>query len=287
MTDQLANLFKASGWPKAEDSFEPGRTAVLRVPCSDWSLFVLALSGSAVGLVAAAYGAASRPPSHWASACYTDLPVSVVGEHEGALPFFYRAEETALMFTNTLDPVPIARAVPTIHGPPILEMWLDDWRRNPRAPTVRHRLGQLGRSRAVEPSALRGGELSAAETALSEGSDAQIVHLEHDQRLAEAIAAIIKRWFQNALIRRILVAMPSSMLDEFRTASRSFGSTAWPDAPELRVKTVSVSELMEDCVGAQTLVAGSSAIIVVSDAAPPLPILAVETPVIVLKLASP
>src|SRR5437588_818935 len=62
---------------------------------------------------------------------------------EGALPFVYQSTGTETRFTNTLDPEPTSRDVFSFHRPETLSAWLDEVRRYPTAPTLRHRLKQL------------------------------------------------------------------------------------------------------------------------------------------------
>lgn len=68
-----------------------------------------------------------------------DVPTAL----EGALPFVYQSTGTETRFTNTLDPEPTSRDVFWFHKPETLAAWLDEVRRHPTAPTVRHRLQQL------------------------------------------------------------------------------------------------------------------------------------------------
>ncbi|MGH2929357.1 MAG: hypothetical protein ACRDL8_14235, partial [Solirubrobacteraceae bacterium] len=75
---------------------------------------------------------------------YVDgIPDDVPAALEGALPFVYQSTGTETRFTNTLDPEPTSREVFWFHRPETLAAWLDEVRRHPKEPTLRHRLLDL------------------------------------------------------------------------------------------------------------------------------------------------
>ena len=107
------------------------------------------------------------------SAKYVDgLPDELEPAVEGGLAFVYESTGTETRFTNRLDPDPASRPVFSFHRPETLAGWLDEIRRHPAAPTLRHRLRALpelletglwpAQFRAIaQPGAVAGGEPAA------------------------------------------------------------------------------------------------------------------------------
>jgi type I restriction enzyme R subunit len=109
---------------------------------ADYLLFV---DGAAVGALEAKKEGETLTGVAWQTAKYVDgipddVPTALEG---GALPFVYQSTGTETRFTNTLDPEPASRDVFWFHRPETLSAWLDEVRRDPGAPTLRHRLRQL------------------------------------------------------------------------------------------------------------------------------------------------
>jgi type I restriction enzyme R subunit len=107
----------------------------------DYLLFV---DGEAVGVLEAKKEGEALIGVEWQSARYVDgLPEEIPTPFEGALPFAYESTGVETRFTNTLDPEPTSRPVFWFHQPETLARWLEEARREPLAPTLRHRLQRL------------------------------------------------------------------------------------------------------------------------------------------------
>jgi type I restriction enzyme, R subunit len=101
---------------------------------------LLFLDGCAVGLVEAKKEGESLIGVEWQSAKYADgLPDHLELAIEGGLPFVLESTGTETRFTNGLDPDPASRPVFSFHRPDTMAGWLDEVRRHPTAPTLRHR----------------------------------------------------------------------------------------------------------------------------------------------------
>ncbi len=80
----------------------------------------------------------------WQSARYVDgLPEALEPAVEGGLAFVFESTGAETRFTNRLDPDPASRPVFSFHRPEALGGWLEEMRRHPTAPTLRHRLRTL------------------------------------------------------------------------------------------------------------------------------------------------
>jgi type I restriction enzyme, R subunit len=106
--------------------------------------YLLFLEGRAVGIVEAKKEGETLTGVEWQSAKYVDgLPDELDPAVEGGLPFVYESTGTETRFTNGLDPDPASRPVFSFHRPETMGTWLDELRRHPTAPTLRHRLRAL------------------------------------------------------------------------------------------------------------------------------------------------
>ena len=106
--------------------------------------YLLFLDGRAVGIVEAKKEGETLTGVEWQSAKYVDgLPDDLEPAIEGGLPFVYESTGTETRFTNGLDPDPASRPVFSFHRPETMASWLDEIRRHPTAPTLRHRLREL------------------------------------------------------------------------------------------------------------------------------------------------
>jgi type I restriction enzyme, R subunit len=129
------NLTAARGVAVREFVLRPGHGR------ADYLLFV---DGAAVGALEAKKEGETLTGVAWQTATYVDgIPDDIPTQVEGALPFVYQSTSTETRFTNTLDPEPASREVFWFHRPETLAAWLDEIRRHPSAPTLRHRLLQL------------------------------------------------------------------------------------------------------------------------------------------------
>ena len=103
--------------------------------------YLLFLDGRAAGVVEAKKEGETLTGVEWQTAKYVDgLPDELEPAVEGGLPFVYESTGTETRFTNGLDPDPASRPVFSFHRPETLAGWLDELRRHPAAPTLRHRL---------------------------------------------------------------------------------------------------------------------------------------------------
>jgi len=108
---------------------------------ADYLLFV---DGAAAGVLEAKKEGETLTGVAWQTAKYVDgISADVPTAVEGALPFVYQSTATETRFTSTLDPDPTSRDVFWFHRPETLGGWLDEIRRHPDSPTLRHRLAKL------------------------------------------------------------------------------------------------------------------------------------------------
>jgi type I restriction enzyme R subunit len=129
------NLSAARGVAVREFVLAPGHGR------ADYLLFV---DRNAVGALEAKKEGETLTGVAWQTAKYVDgIPEDVPTALEGALPFVYQSTGTETRFTNTLDPEPTSRDVFSFHRPETLARWLEEVRRHPTGPTLRHRLKQL------------------------------------------------------------------------------------------------------------------------------------------------
>jgi type I restriction enzyme, R subunit len=141
-------MLEAAGWTvqsaaSVNLSASPGvavREFVMKRPHgrADYLLF---LDGRAAGIVEAKKEGETLTGVEWQSAKYVDgLPNELEAAIEGGLPFVYESTGTETRFTNRLDPDPASRPAFSFHRPETLVGWIDEVRRYPAAPTLRHRL---------------------------------------------------------------------------------------------------------------------------------------------------
>jgi type I restriction enzyme R subunit len=119
------------------------REFVMRPPHgrADYLLFV---DGQSAGIGEAKREGETLTGVEWQSAKYVDgLPDELEPAIEGGLPFVYESTGAETRFTNRLDPDPASRPVFSFHRPETMAGWLDELRRHPTAPTLRHRLRVL------------------------------------------------------------------------------------------------------------------------------------------------
>jgi type I restriction enzyme, R subunit len=129
------NLSAARGVAVREFVLAPGHGR------ADYLLFV---DGAAVGALEAKKEGETLTGVAWQTAKYVDgIPDDIPTALEGALPFVYQSTGVETRFTNTLDPEPTSREVFWFHRPETLSAWLNEVRRHPQAPTLRHRLREL------------------------------------------------------------------------------------------------------------------------------------------------
>ena len=103
--------------------------------------YLLFLDGHAAGVIEAKKQGETLTGVEHQSTKYVDgLPEELEPAVEGGLAFVYESTGTETRFTNRLDPEPASRPVVSFHRPETLSGWLEELRRHPAAPTLRHRL---------------------------------------------------------------------------------------------------------------------------------------------------
>lgn len=106
--------------------------------------YLLFLDGHAAGVIEAKKEGETLTGVEHQSAKYVDgLPEDLEPAVEGGLAFVYESTGTETRFTNRLDPEPASRPVFSFHRPETLGGWIDELRRHPAAPTLRHRLREM------------------------------------------------------------------------------------------------------------------------------------------------
>jgi type I restriction enzyme R subunit len=106
--------------------------------------YVLFLDGRPVGVIEAKKEGETLTGVAWQTSKYVEgIPDDIEPALEGALPFVYQSTGTETRFTCTLDPDPTSRDVFSFHRPEMLAAWIDEVRRHPTQPTLRHRLRAL------------------------------------------------------------------------------------------------------------------------------------------------
>jgi type I restriction enzyme R subunit len=148
---RIDEMLAAAGWavqPYSGVSLSAGRGVAVRefvlAPGHGRADYLLFVDGTAVGALEAKREGETLTGVAWQTAKYVDgIPDDVPTALEGALPFVYQSTGTETRFTNTLDPEPTSREVFSFHRPETFAAWLDEVRRHPDAPTLRHRLQRL------------------------------------------------------------------------------------------------------------------------------------------------
>ena len=148
---EIDRMLSATGWA-VQDARAVNLTAARGVAVREFRLkpphgradYLLFVGGAAAGVIEAKKEGETLTGVEWQSAKYVDgLPDEIPTAVEGALPFAYESTGTETRFTNTLDPDAASRPVFSFHRPETLAHWLEEIRRHPSAPTLRHRLRTL------------------------------------------------------------------------------------------------------------------------------------------------
>ena len=148
---EIDRMLAASGWA-VQDAGAVNLAASRGVAVREFVMkpphgradYLLFLDGRAAGVIEAKKEGETLTGVEWQSARYVDgLPDELEPAVEGGLAFVYESTGTETRFTNRLDPDPASRPVFSFHRPETLAGWLDELRRHPTAPTLRHRLRTL------------------------------------------------------------------------------------------------------------------------------------------------
>jgi type I restriction enzyme R subunit len=164
----------------------------------------------------------------WQSAKYVDgLPEELEPAIEGGLPFVYESTGTETRFTNRLDPDYASRAVFSFHRPETLAGWLDELRRHPTAPTLRHRL------RAIPPLAETGlwpaqhTAISNLEQSLAANRPRALIQMATGSGKTFTAANVAYRLVKHGDVRRVLFLVDRANLG--RQTLREFQGFSTPD----------------------------------------------------------
>jgi type I restriction enzyme R subunit len=162
------------------------------------------------------------------SAKYADgLPDELEPAVEGGLAFVYESTGTETRFTNRLDPEPASRPVFSFHRPETLAGWLDDLRRHPTAPTLRHRLRALP---VLEPTGLWPAQHTAItnlETSLAANRPRALIQMATGSGKTFTAANVSYRLVKHADARRVLFLVDRANLG--RQTLKEFQRFTTPD----------------------------------------------------------
>jgi type I restriction enzyme R subunit len=145
---EIDRMLEAAGW-SVQDSRSVNLSAARGVAVREFVLkrphgradYLLFLDGHAAGVTEAKKEGETLIGVEWQSAKYINgLPDQYEPAVEDGLVFVYESTGTETRFTNRLDPDPTSRPVFSFHRPETLIGWIDELRRYPTAPTLRHRL---------------------------------------------------------------------------------------------------------------------------------------------------
>ena len=147
----IDRMLVAAGWV-VQDTARVNLSAGLGVAVREFVMapphgradYLLFVDGRAVGVVEAKKEGETLIGVEHQSAKYVGgLPDALVPAIEGGLAFVYESTGTETRFTNRLDADPASRPVFSFHRPETLVGWLEELRRHPVVPTLRHRLRTL------------------------------------------------------------------------------------------------------------------------------------------------
>lgn len=203
------------------------REFVLRRPHgrADYLLF---LDGRAVGIVEAKPEGETLTGVEWQSARYVDgLPDELEPAIEGGLPFVYESTGAETRFTNRLDPDYASRDVFSFHRPETMAGWLDELRRHPTAPTLRHRLRGMPE---LAETGLRPAQFTAIgnlERSLAANRRKALIQMATGAGKTMTAASVAYRLVKHADATRILFLVDRSTLG--RQTLKEFQSFTTPD----------------------------------------------------------
>jgi type I restriction enzyme, R subunit len=215
-----ANLSAACGVAVREFVLAPGHGR------ADYLLFV---DGDAVGALEAKKEGETLTGVAWQTAKYVDgIPDDVPAALEGALPFVYQSTGTETRFTNTLDPEPTSREVFWFHRPETLAAWLDEVRRHPKEPTLRHRLLDLPPLDATGLWPAQARAIANLEESLAANRPRALIQMATGSGKTYTAANIAYRLVKNGDARRILFLVDRANLG--RQTLKEFQGFTVPDS---------------------------------------------------------
>jgi type I restriction enzyme R subunit len=195
--------------------------------------YLLFLDGRPVGIVEAKKEGETLTGVEWQSAKYVDgLPDELEPAIEGGLPFVYESTGTETRFTNRLDPDYASRAVFSFHRPETTAGWLDELRRHPTAPTLRHRLREMP---TLAPTGLRPAQFTAIqnlERSLAANRPKALIQMATGAGKTMTAASVAYRLVKHADARRVLFLVDRATLGK-QTLKEFQGFTTPDDGRKL------------------------------------------------------
>jgi type I site-specific restriction endonuclease len=211
------------------------REFVLKAPHgrADYLLFV---DGTAAGVVEAKKEGQTLTGVEWQSAKYIDgLPDEIPTALEGALPFAYESTGAETRFTNTLDPDAASRPVFSFHRPETFAAWLEEVRRHPTGPTLRHRLRTLPplTESGLWPAQFRA--ITNLERSLAAGRPRALIQMATGSGKTFTAANVSYRLVKHADARRILFLVDRANYNRYARVPSS-RSTSIRKSPRLECR---------------------------------------------------
>jgi type I restriction enzyme R subunit len=209
--------------------------------------YLLFLDGRAAGVVEAKKEGETLTGVEWQSAKYVDgLPEELEPAVEGGLAFVYESTGTETRFTNGLDPDPASRPVFSFHRPETLIAALDDMRRHPTAPTLRHRLREMPelQETGLWPAQFRA--IANLETSLAANRPRALIQMATGSGKTFTAANVSYRLVKHADARRILFLVDRANLG--RQTLKEFQGFTTPDDGRKLTELYNVQHLSSNTI---------------------------------------
>jgi type I restriction enzyme R subunit len=191
--------------------------------------YLLFLDGQAVGAIEAKKEGETLTGVAWQTDKYVDgMPEDLPTAIEGGLPFVYHSTGTETAFKNTLDPEPTSRDVFWFHRPETLAAWLDEVRRYPTAPTLRHRLRHLPPVDETNLWPAQGRAIRNLEESLAANRPRALIQMATGSGKTYTAANIAYRLIKDADARRVLFLVDRANLG--RQTLKEFQGFTVPDS---------------------------------------------------------
>jgi type I restriction enzyme R subunit len=232
---EIDRMLHAAGWA-VQDPARVNLTAGRGVAVREFVMksphgradYLLFLDGRAAGVVEAKKEGETLIGVEHQSAKYVDgLPHELAPAVEGGLAFVYESTGTETRFTNRLDPDPASRPVFSFHRPETLMGWLDELRRHPMAPTLRHRLRALPdlQETGLWPAQFRA--ITNLEQSLAVGRPRALIQMATGSGKTFTAANVSYRLVKHADAKRILFLVDRANLG--RQTLKEFQGFTTPD----------------------------------------------------------
>ena len=228
-------MLEAAGWavqqPRAVNLAASRGVAVrefVMKPPHGRADYLLFLDGRAAGVIEAKKEGETLVGVEWQSAKYVDgLPDEYEPALEGGLAFVYESTGTETRFTNRLDPDPTSRPVFAFSRPETLLGWIEEMRRHPSAPTLRHRLRALPELEATGlwPAQFRA--ITNLETSLAANRPKALIQMATGSGKTFTAANVSYRLVKFADARRVLFLVDRANLG--RQTLKEFQGFTTPD----------------------------------------------------------